>query len=367
TRRGTRPLRAAATAASHRSTERPRRRRNLEIVARLITAAVLAVAAFAASARASAEPAPANGSASGAQRIVEVRLALSSVAQKDLAEARVRRLLEIELGDNALLAPGATGPLGDHVAYVWIDEPAASRFEIEVRIGDRPVARRELELRGFPADVAARFVVVATAEMVRAQMQPPPRRRVVPERKRPTPEEIERASRPRPAVGLVGAADVLWVPESSGVLAGPSLGAGFRVFGAEETVFGRLLTGHTDAGATRLLEAGLALDYRIWLAPGARVALGGAFAMTAVHLGDGASADGVPGESDSWTARAGGLAGLELRLVDGAWLGVALEPGALLRPVPYQTSAVASSLRGAYLGLRIALTLERVSHPPVAP
>ena len=261
-----------------------------------------------------------------------------------------------------MLAPGTSGPLGDHVAYVWIDEPTPSHFAIEVRIGDRPVARRELNLTGFPGDVATRFTVVATTEMVRAQMQPLPKKRVVPEKRKPTPAEIELASRPRPAIGLVGGLEGLWLPEVGGGLAGPSLGASFRIFGGSETVFGRLLTGNTDAGSTRLVEGGLALDYRFWLGPALRLGVGGALAFGAVHLGD-ATVDGIAGANDSWTARGGGVFSIERRAGGGAWLGLALEPGVLLRPVPYSTTAASGSLRGAYLGARIALTLERVSPP----
>src|SRR5262249_33216018 len=53
-------------------------------------------------------------------RLVEVRFALSASAAKQLSEPRLRRLLEIELGDDAVIAPATTGPLGDHIAYVWV-------------------------------------------------------------------------------------------------------------------------------------------------------------------------------------------------------------------------------------------------------
>jgi hypothetical protein len=250
------------------------------------------------------------------------------------------------------------------VAYIWIDEPAPSRFAIEVRIGDRAVSRRELNLAGFPADVATRFVVVATTEMVRAQMQPLQKKRVVPEKKKPTPEEIELTSRSRPAIGVVAGLDGLWLPSAGGGLVGPTVGASFRAFGASQTLFGRVLAGHTDAGPTRLFEGGLALDYRFWLAPSFRLGLGGAASVGTVHASE-ANLDRIIGENDSWTARAGGLASFEMHLGRGAWLGLGLEPGALLRPVPYATNAGASSLRGASIGLKIALTFERISPPPL--
>jgi hypothetical protein len=64
--------------------------------------------------------------APGVERTIEIRLALSDAAASTLGEPRMRRLIEIETDSFAVLAPGAVGPLGDHVAYVWVDQPTAS-------------------------------------------------------------------------------------------------------------------------------------------------------------------------------------------------------------------------------------------------
>ena len=45
-----------------------------------------------------------------APRLVEVRLAMSGAAAENLSDARMRQLLEIELQDNAILAPGRPLP-----------------------------------------------------------------------------------------------------------------------------------------------------------------------------------------------------------------------------------------------------------------
>jgi hypothetical protein len=97
---------------------------------------------------------------------------LSVPAAESLSEQSVRRLLELELGERAVLAPGTSGPLGEHVAYVWIDLPSPSKVIIEVRVGDKSVTRRELGIAGLAWDVAARIVAITTSEMVRAQMRP---------------------------------------------------------------------------------------------------------------------------------------------------------------------------------------------------
>src|SRR5262249_19059289 len=146
---------------------------------------------------------------------------------------------------------------------------------------------------------------IAASEMVQAQMQPirPPRRPPPP--RRPTAEEIEIASRARPALSLMPSATVALLPTESTALAGPSLGLGFRFFGASEALFARWLTGPGHAGAVRWLEVGAAADYRLWLRPSLRLVLGGDAAFSSVHVGDALLKDGTPADQDTWSARAG--------------------------------------------------------------
>jgi hypothetical protein len=105
----------------------------------------------------------------------------------------------------------------------------------------------------------------------------------------------------------------------------------------------------------------------VWVAPALRIALGGEAGLDAVHLGDATRTDGLGGELDSWTARAGGVVAGELRLTRGAWLGLGLHPGALLRPVPFDTLTTSGALRGAALGVSLALILERAPAAPTSP
>jgi len=321
--------------------------------------------AFAAEARpiASAKSAP-----QAPARLVEVRLALSQEAAQNLSEARVRRLLEIELEENAILAPTAVGPLGDHVAYVWVDQPSPALAVIEVRVGDRPVARRRMGVQGLAGDVAARLVAIAAAEMVRAQMQPvrPPPRRPPPPRG-PTPEEIEHASRMQPALMVSPGASAAFLPSADGFLAGPSVGVGFRDFGLSETLFGRWFSGSAGGGVVRWLEVGLAAEYRVWLSPSWRLAFGGAAAVSSLHFTDATLRDGAPNERDTWSARAGARVGVEARLATPLWLTLAIEPGAILRPVAFTDARGAGSVEGLWLGLDLGLRFEYVRKPVLAP
>lgn len=306
--------------------------------------------------------------AAPASRIVEVRLALSSEVLKKLSEPRLRRLLEIEIEGSAVLAPGAVGPLGDHVAYIWVDRPVPNQIAIEVRVGDRAVVHRDIAAANLSDDVAARLVAIAASEMVRDQMEPvraPPRRAPLP--RRPTEAEIELASRGQPAIQLLAAADSAFAPRDGAVLAGTSLGVGFRYHGFSETLFARWLTGPSHSGALRWLEFGISTDYRLWVSPSFRLAFGAEAALASAHLGDATISLGAPGERDTWSARAGGRASAELHLAGPVWLSLTATPGAILRPVRYDSPSGKGALEGLWMGAGLGLTFEwghKVAPPP---
>ena len=299
-------------------------------------------------------------------RTVEIRLSLSTFALRTLSEPRVRRLVEIETEDFAVLAPGTSGPLSDHVAYVWVDQPTISKVIVEVRVSDHPIARRELAVRGLAGDVAARLVATAVAEMIRAGMAwhrplppPPP-----PPPRRPTADEIERAARTAPALMLTPSAAFAGLPAASGALGGAGVALGFRYFGASESIFGRWLTGKAQGSTLRWLELGFAADYRFWLGRSWRIALGATGAFSSVHVADAASIGADEGQRETWSARAGGLVSIEARLARLVWIALELEPGAILRPVRFSDAGGAGGVvQGAWLGAGLALRLERVREP----
>ncbi|MFT3767653.1 MAG: hypothetical protein QM820_19535 [Minicystis sp.] len=315
---------------------------------------------------ANAQPAPATP---GSARTVEIRLSLSTFALRTLSEPRLRRLVEIETEDVAVLAPGASGPLGDHVAYVWVDHPSLSKVVIEVRVADHPVEHREIAVRGLAGDVIARLVAIAISEMVRAGMAPRPAPPPPPPpARRPTADELERAARIAPAVVLAPEAAVVGLPAASGVMGGAGVSLGFRSHGASESIFGRWLAGTTPGSDIRWLELGFAADYRFWLGRSFRLGLGGSAAFASVHLADATSIAADQGQRETWSARAGGLVALEARLAPSMWLGLNLEPGAILRPVRYTASAgTQGTVQGAWLGAGLALRFERVREPVIAP
>lgn len=293
-------------------------------------------------------------------RLVEVRFALSSSAQKQLSEPRLRRLLEIELGDAAVLAPASTGPLGDHVAYIWVDLAEPSTVAIEVRVGARAVERREIEGAELTGDIAVRVIAIAAAEMVRGQMKPlrPPKKPPPP--KLPSPAEIEGASREADALMWGPRAVAAFVPSAGAAMFGPSLDLGFRRFGAGAHLTASWLTGPASFGSARWFEVGLGMSYRQWLLPSLRLSGELSAAAAAVRVSD-ATIAGAPGaEIDTWSARAGGTVAIEWRVREPAWLTLGVSPSAVLRSFDVRDAAgVRSTFEGAFVGVVLGLMLEQ--------
>lgn len=277
----------------------------------------------------------------------------------------MRRLVEIETESFAVLAPGGTGPLGDQVGYVWVDQPSAAKVIVESRVGDHAVERREIAVRGLAGDVAARLVAIAVSEMLHAGMVPrPPPLPPPPRPPRRTPMELERATRAAPALMVTPSGVVTSLPAVAGVLGGPSLAASFRRFGVSESIFGRWLSGAGRGSGLRWLEIGLAAEYRVWLDPSWRLALGGSGAFSSVHLADATAVESQPGQRESWSSRAGGLLAIEARLAAPMWLTLGAEPGAILRPVHFVGTAGAPGVvEGAWLGFALGLHFETVAAP----
>ena len=292
---------------------------------------------------------------------------MSAAASQRFAEPRFRRLLAIELEDTGHLAAQPTGPLGDQVAVVWIDLAAPDQVTIEVRFASRPVARRSLAIANMRNDVAERLIALATAEMIRSQSRPErPRRPVCPKENNNHEEALPGEAR----LGLVwsGEAAGVWLPATSTYLAGPGGAVGVLVGPLEPQLFGRWLVGDGDTGTTRWFEAGVAVRHLLIGRPRWRLSLGAAASAALVRMVGARSVGSDTGADDSWTARGAGQLMLEGRVAPNAWLGIALEPGAVLHRVPFETAAgTQGALRGAWLGVSVSLAVEHGLRPDSTP
>lgn len=311
-----------------------------------------------------ASPAPAkHGNGSSPTRTLELRLGMSSAAAERLSEPRMRRLLELELDEKVKLAPGPAGPLGDHVAYVWLDLATPSRVSVELRFADRPVVRREVGTSGISWDVAARIVAITTAEMMRAQIRPVRTVRRPPPPKEPTPDERDRARQKLDALAFDAHLVSAFVPESSAFVLGPGLSVSLRRLGFSQHLSASWMAGSASFGSLRWLDISLGGDYRVWLSRVFRLSFGASASMALTHLGGVLSTDGIVGAQNSWSSRATLDLGAETRLGRSAWLGLLLQPGMILRAVPYRAKAAIGdgALEGAWIGASIAFRTEWIS------
>src|SRR5262249_53138914 len=156
------------------------------------------------------------------------------------------------------------------------------------------------DVRDLPGDVAARFVVLAAAELIRGQMQPArSTRRPAPPARKPTAAELEVASRAWQAVVFRASASAAAMPGADGGLAGPALSILYRNAGVGTRLFARWYSGAANAGSVRWLEAGLAADYAVWFGPSFRLAFGTLGSFATVHLADARAVDSLYGDTDT--------------------------------------------------------------------
>ncbi|MBK8253501.1 MAG: hypothetical protein IPK82_12645 [Polyangiaceae bacterium] len=303
-----------------------------------------------------------NGDAATAApaKLVEVRFALSQTASKQLSEPRLRRLIEIELGDDALLSPTATGPLGDHVAYVWVDLVEPATIIIEVRVGSRSVDRREIADAELTGDIVPRVIAIAAADMVRKQMRPvrPPKKPPPP--KLPTPEEIEGESRRVDALMTSPQVGGFFVPSAGAALFGPALDVGFRRFGVGVHALAGFYTGPTNFSSARLFEVGLAASYRLWIAPNIRFAAQISAAPSALHVSGATILGQRAADLETWSARAGAQLAFEWRFHEPMWLTLQAGGSALLRGVDIVSpGGQKSAFEGGVITAAIGLMFEQ--------
>lgn len=318
------------------------------VVLALACAASSAAGSVAGSAEAQQSAPPAAAPAGPGEKAAEealppsiVRVGLSDQAAAFLTDARVRRLMQLELPESVGLADAAIGPLDENAVRIYIDLPQPSVVTIQVQAPARRLEIRRVDVTGLSWDVAARVTAVAASEAVRSQIAPIRRRPTKP--KEPTDAELAAMLRGTPAVRVVGDLAGAVLPSAGGGLIGSRVGVSFQQpFFFEELSLGAL-GGGSDRGPVRWLEVGAVAGHRLVFTSRVRSELGVSFAL--------AHADflGADGEDDSgFTLRATAHFTVEFRPAEQLWLGVEIEPGAVLLRDP-------EPLQGAWIGANLSL------------
>lgn len=305
---------------------------------------VLALLGAATTAEAKQPPAPAAAAPSATEEPAApsiVRLGLSEQAAAFLTEARVRRLIELELPDSVHLADAAVGPLDENAVRLYVDLPEPSVVTLQVQAPGRRLELRRVDVSGLTWDVAARVTAVAASEAVRAQIAPIRKRPTKP--KEPTDAELAATLRDTPSIRVLGSLTAAALPSAGAGVVGSRVGFGFHqpFFFEELSLAG--LGGAGDTGTLRWLELAAVLGHRLFFTSRVRSELGATFAL--------ARADFLGGDGDAkgaFTLRAAAHLTLEVRPTENLWLGLEIEPGAVLLPDP-------QPLQGAWLGANLSI------------
>ena len=288
----------------------------------------------------------------------------------DVDARAARRLVQLELSDVEV----QKRPQDADVA-LFVRVLSAGEGKIRVELWERGESHgaRLVTNSGGGSQLIARRVALAAAELARGLRQ---KRRAL-ERQRLLDEQkklaAERAERERTLDGPValrpGAAGVL-VGLGELALLGPSLTGQAHVTGATRVdlgataLFGSVL--ESDA-AVETLELSLGPAYRIPI-PNLGLDLDvSAFAKAGVlSFTDVLGVDGIPGQRQSWWARAGAASALELRLSRHTRLSLGISLGAVLRRVPVMLDASRElGLGGLFLGTELGLVYTPEPRPSV--
>ncbi len=295
----------------------------------------------------------------------KVVVEITPKAQKRLDAQLARRLIKIELGDIDV-PPRPTDPYPQAMSTVFfrVLVPAPDRLHVELwDRGDFYGARR-VSVTGS-ARLRSRRIALGAAELAwrLRQRRLVQARRIEQEEQRALAAE-QQAERERRLQGvtLTAGAKGAFV-SSAGWLAGPELSGGYRFLGGSRAALSLgAYTGQASdidgSPGWRWLEAGLRGGHGFRLGEQTDLAVGAEVAAAAVRVTEVPSVDGVSGQSDTWSARAGLNLRFEQRVGSKAFLAMGPDLGVALRPVPVVDAlGDKQSLGGVWLGLGAELAL----------
>ena len=287
---------------------------------------------------------------------IEVRLGLSKRARARFAVRRFRRYLSLELDGVGSLSSSLSGPLDQHVCYVWLDRPTPLLVRLQVQLGSRGATSRQIRFpRPMREDVVARVVALRTAETIRRQIKrPAPQRCALSTHERPQKRCPRKAGRAKSTVHA-GATTVALQPWGR-LLVGPTLAAGFSMDGLEQQLYFRALTLTTGKEPGSWFEAGAGAHMDVWRADRWHVDVGALAGLAVVRMPGSVLPSPSSTESSGWTARTAIRLGTTRDIGNNAGaLSLVLEPGWLLRDLTFAHAdgTHRTSWQGGWVGVSL--------------
>ena len=281
------------------------------------------------------EPAKPADATSEPQAPHVVRIAFTRAAAEKLNALRVRRLVELQLGNDLEVDPEPSGPLDEIAIRVFI-ELDETTVRVQAHAPGRRIESRPVAVEGVAWEVATRFVAITASELVKSLAIPP--RKPKPTTPSPSERALVEAEKPRLEVSS-SLEFAYWASEES-----VALGSRVRASFHERLVSGSLsLAAFGSPSGASAYETELAVLHQFWVSPELRITPGLGLGLLLMPE--------TPQKQDlTLGLRAHALGQLDLQLDPKTWLRFGVEPGFTVEPV--------SGAVGAWLGGSASVSFE---------
>lgn len=286
---------------------------------------------------------------------------------KSLLDTRLaRRLIQLELSDLHIPPDPALrrAPRGTAL-FFRVFGARGEMFRVELwDHGEFCGARLLTGERGSP-ELRSRRVALAAAELARRLHQRRLTELAIANAKRKGADNDKNdAARHWARLALGAGALAAWLGPRDAWLAGPELRGELRFPGGMRVGLGAAwlagsVNGVPASPGLRWFELSLSPGWTVKMDPAFDLDLGLNAAAAAAHFTRIAAVDGIPGELDTWSARAALHVWAEPRLGPGLRLALGPEVGAVLRPLPFRDeTGVERRVGGLWLEAAVGVVLD---------